>query len=72
MNVYAKLVTKSKDAKAVSSSLNADNGGLNGFHVKTTYSGAKTVSEISANSLTTVLSTVDDIIRCQMVSEDLI
>lgn len=72
MNVYARLSTESKDACAVASSLSADNVSLDNLSVKTGFEGSYVVSEVRAQSLSTVLSTLDDILRCQMASEALI
>ncbi len=72
MRAYARLVTESKDARSVSQSLNADNLPVGTLSVKSTEKDGFVVSEISSDSLTGLLSTVDDILRCQMASESLL
>jgi hypothetical protein len=72
MNCHAKLVTESNDAHAVAQALNADNVALEYLNVTTAASGNAVVSEIRAQSLTTLMATVDDLLSCQITSESLI
>ena len=72
MNCSATLVTESKDAKAVACSLNADNVRMESLSVETAVSGSHITTEIRSESVSTLLATVDDILRCQITSESLI
>jgi len=72
MNCRAVLTTESKDAEAVQSSLCADNVKIGSLEVRCTVRGGKVVSSVDAKSLGTLLSTVDDILRCQITSESMI
>ena len=68
----ATLTTDSKDGKAVAKSLNADNVRMDSLTVKTTVAGGTIVSHIESQSVSCLLSTVDDLLRCQMTAESLI
>ncbi|MBU0762297.1 MAG: hypothetical protein KKD39_04675 [Candidatus Altiarchaeota archaeon] len=72
MKSTATLITDSMDAASVASSLNTDNICLEGLSVKTYADQGSVVSVVSSDSLTTLLSTVDDLLRCQMASESLL
>jgi hypothetical protein len=72
MMCQAKLTTESKDAASVSKSLNPDNKGVDSLEINTFVSGGKITTNIRVDSITTLMSTVDDLIRCQMTSESLI
>jgi hypothetical protein len=72
MMCYARLSTESKDAAAVSKSLKPDNVGMECLKVTTSTSGAMIVSEVDAGSVITLMSTLDDLIMCQMTSEALL
>ena len=72
MMCHAKLVTESGDPASVSKSLNTDNVGLDSLEVETSVSGGRIISEIKSHRVSTLLSTVDDLLRCQITSESLI
>ncbi len=72
MRCHAKLTTDSANPEAVSESLKADNVLMKGLTISTRAEGGKIVSEIDAESVSTTLSTLDDILRCQITSESLI
>ena len=72
MNCHATLTTESKDAPSVAKALNADNVRMAGLTVETSASDGRITSEIRSESVTTLMSTIDDILRCQMTSEALI
>ncbi|MBD3388599.1 MAG: hypothetical protein GF414_06830 [Candidatus Altiarchaeales archaeon] len=72
MICYAKLVTESAGSAAVSESLNTDNVVMNSLSVETSLSGNRVTSEIRSDSLNTLLSTLDDLLRCQITSESMI
>ena len=72
MMCHAKLTTESRDAGSVSKSLNPDNVDMDSLEVSTSVSGSTITSEVKSTSLSTLLSTVDDLLRCQITSESLI
>ena len=72
MKCEAVLTTESKDASSISSSLNVDNLSLDGLNVSTSSSGDVIISNISAESVSSILACADDLLRCQCASEDLI
>jgi len=72
MMCHAKLTTESKDATSVAKSLHTDNMEADYLSVTTRAQGGQIVSEISSNTVSTLLATVDDLIRCQITSESLI
>jgi len=72
MMCHARLVTDSGDAESVSKSLNPDNVGFDSLEVRTSVSGGSITTEIKSGSLSTLLATVDDLLRCQATSEALI
>ena len=72
MMCRAELTTESKDAESVSKSLNVDNVDMKSLKVNTSVSGNKITSTVESNVLSTILSTVDDLLRCQITSESLI
>jgi hypothetical protein len=72
MNCHATMVTESKDASAVGKSLNADNVRMDSLTVKTTVFAGRIVTDIESESVSTLLATVDDLLRCQITSESLI
>jgi hypothetical protein len=72
MNCHARIVTESADAPAVAGSLNVDNLALESLKIRSTVSGSNIVTEIDANSIGTMLATIDDLLRCQITSEGLI
>ena len=72
MMCKARLVTESSDAEAVSKALAADSVRMERLIVRTGSSHGRVITEIEAESVSTLMSTVDDLIRCQMTSESLI
>lgn len=60
----ATLITESKDPASVASALSVDNMGE-----KTVIVRGKMRTTISSEKITTLLSSLDDILRCQMVAE---
>ena len=72
MMCKATLVTESKDALSVSSSLRADDVAMPSLTVRTSASGGRIVSTVEAESLSTLLSAVDDLLKCQITAESLI
>ena len=72
MMCHAILTTESRDAAAVSGSLNVDNVSMGALRVTTRVSGNTITSEIESESVSTILFTVDDLLRCQIMSESLI
>jgi hypothetical protein len=72
MNCHARIVTESADASAIAGSLNVDNVALDSLKIESAVSGTKVVTEIDANSIGTMLATIDDVLICQITSEGLI
>ena len=66
------LNTDSVDAKSVAQALNRDNLDTTGLKIKTESRGKKIVTEVEASSMKSLLATLDDIISCQIVAEDVI
>ncbi len=67
----ATLKTDSKNAESVASALNVDNLNSEWLHIETTHNGA-VKTKIETNDINTLLSTIDDLISCQMVSESML
>ncbi len=65
----ALLTTDSHDARSVSKSLDVDNVHEGNFSIVTKIKNQKIETRIKANSVSTLLSTLDDVIRCQMIAE---
>ena len=72
MNCRAKLTTESKDARAVAAAISADNVKMAALHVRTSVEGGRVVTEVEAESVGTLMATLDDVLRCQITSESLI
>jgi hypothetical protein len=72
MNCHARIVTESKDAASVADSLNVDNLALESLSIRSTAAGNVVVTEIDADSIGTMLATIDDALRCQITSESMI
>jgi len=72
MNCIATLVTDSKSPKSVAGSLNIDNLELDELRIKTYSNDNRIFTTIESNNLGTMLSVIDDIIRCQIVAEGVI
>jgi len=66
------LKTESRDAKNLAKALDVDNVKLENLKIKSRARGKKIITELESNNLNTLLSTLDDIISCQMVAEKLI
>lgn len=65
----AVLRTSSKDGKSVSQALEADNEQDKKLRIVTKEREKRVVSEIETNSIRTLLSTLDDLVRCQIMAE---
>ena len=72
MKHYAKIRTGSKNGGEVCKSLDVDNVSLKDFSVETGFDSNEIISIVKSNSIATLLSTVDDLIRCQIAAESLI
>jgi len=72
MDYTATLITESKNPQSVSKALDVDNIRLSGLEISTKVSGGGVETIISSNSLPTLLSTLDDLIKCQMMAEGLV
>lgn len=68
----ALLVTDSLDAENIAQSLNVDNVDEENLTITTKINNHKIETKIKAKSTATLLSTLDDIIRCQMIAEKMI
>ena len=66
------LHTTSKNSKEVSKSLDVDNVRMEDLSIKTTYRDGSITTVVEANSIGTLLSTVDDVLRCQIAAESMI
>jgi len=72
MKIIATLKTESKDAESVASALDIDNVKLEKLRVETKSERDKILTRIEADSINTLINTLDDIIRCQIVAEKII
>jgi len=72
MKFKAVLKTESKDAESVASALDIDNVKLEKLRVETKSERDKILTRIEADSINTLINTLDDIIRCQIVAEKII
>ena len=72
MMCHATLVTDSAGAKAVARALNPDDVSMGELTVKTSHKGDKVTTHIECESVSTLMATVDDVLRCQITSESLI
>ncbi|OYT42283.1 MAG: hypothetical protein B6U86_00480 [Candidatus Altiarchaeales archaeon ex4484_43] len=72
MKIIATLKTESKDAKSVASALDIDNVKLEKLRVETKSERDKILTRIESDSVNTLINTLDDIIRCQIVAEKII
>jgi len=72
MKIIATLKTESKDAKSVASALDIDNVKLEKLRVETKSERGKILTRIESDSVNTLINTLDDIIRCQIVAEKII
>ncbi|MFH1835121.1 MAG: KEOPS complex subunit Pcc1 [Methanobacteriota archaeon] len=69
MNACAQISTKSENPKCVMKALSVDNKAA---EIDSKVGGKTIKTEVKANNPRTLLATVDDIIRCQMVAEKII
>ncbi len=73
MKHEAILKTESRDAKSIAQALSRDNVDLNGLKVTTGYKeNKKIITKVESKNMKSLLSTLDDIISCQIVAEDVI
>jgi len=72
VKIIATLKTESKDAESVASALDIDNVKLEKLRVETKTEKDKILTRIESNSINTLINTLDDIIRCQIVAEKII
>lgn len=68
----AALKTDSGDAKSVAQALRRDNLNLNGLRITTNYMDKRIITDVESKSMKSLLSTLDDIISCQILAEDAI
>jgi hypothetical protein len=72
MKHTAILKTKSGDVKNVAKALNVDNIELGNLKITSKACGNRIITKLESNNPNTLLSTLDDIISCQMVAEKVI
>ena len=72
MKHTAVLTTESKDPKSVAASLSVDNRNLSGQRVETTPEKDSIVSRIECESVRSMLASIDDLIRSQIVAESVV
>ncbi len=70
MKFSAVLKTESMDAESVSKALQIDNVDMENFRIKTEAEKGRIVTKIEAEKINTLLSSLDDVIKCQMVAEE--
>ncbi|MFH1402885.1 MAG: KEOPS complex subunit Pcc1 [Candidatus Altiarchaeota archaeon] len=71
MRINAVLSTESKDAGAVADAVKVDNVPMDGLLVSSSACGSLVETRIQCASVETLLGTLDDLLRCQMASEEL-
>lgn len=69
MNAHATLTTESKKPECVLQALAVDNGNA---HITSTLAGGFIRTEVASGSARTLLATLDDLLRCHMIAENLI
>jgi len=69
MKFSAVLKTESGDAKSVSKALQIDNVDMENFRMGTGAEKGRIVTKVEAEKISTLLSSLDDVIKCQMVAE---
>ena len=69
MKHKAILVTESQNPAAVSAALSVDNRNLQGQRIKTTEKEGVVESKIECDDLRSLLASIDDLIRSQIVAE---
>jgi len=72
MKFTAILKTKSKDAESVSQALEVDNVDMKDLGIKTGFTQDRIITKVESNNIGSLLSSLDDVIKCQMVAEDII
>lgn len=65
----AVLITESHDAENIAKSLNVDNVNEKNLEITTKVHDCKIETKVKAKSVATLLSTLDDVIRCQIIAE---
>lgn len=70
MKFSAVLKTESKDAESVSRALQIDNVDMEGFRIDTRAEKGRIVTRMESERINSLLSSLDDVIKCQMVAED--
>jgi len=70
MKFSAVLKTESMDAESVSKALQIDNVDMENFRINTGAEEGRIVTKIEAEKINTLLSSLDDVIKCQMVAEE--
>ncbi len=66
------MITDSKDAKNISQAIKVDNMAGETLLMTTRAEGNTLVSEVQAQNMGTMLSTIDDLIACQITAEEMI
>jgi hypothetical protein len=72
MMCKAVLTTESANSQSVANALDTDNVRMSALTIKTTASEHKVTTTIEAESVSTLMSTIDDVLRCQIASESMI
>jgi len=72
MDYQATLISESKNPESVSRALDVDNIKLSGLEVTTNVSGSTVETRVGSNSLSTLLLTLDDVLKCQILAEGLV
>jgi hypothetical protein len=71
LKVTSILSTESKNAVAAAKTINVDNVRMENLRVSSRVSGVVVETRIECTSIGTLLNTLDDVIRCQITSEEL-
>ncbi|MFH1126256.1 MAG: KEOPS complex subunit Pcc1 [Candidatus Altiarchaeota archaeon] len=72
MKHYAKLKTGSGNSSEVCRSLDVDNVSLKDLSIETGHDERSITTLVRSNSIRTMLSTIDDLIRCQIAAESVV
>lgn len=72
MNHTAILITESHDPKSVAAALSVDNRNLSGQQVTTKAGKGVVESKIECDNIRSLLASVDDLIRSQIVAESVV
>ncbi len=70
MKFMAILYTESRDAESISKALQVDNNDMDDFSITTKTEKGRIVTRVESEGVNTLLSSLDDVIKCQMVAED--